>query len=368
MTSIIIYVHDFRVSGVVKDSLMLAAHCAKSHEVTMVAGYGGGFLEEEARSGGYPVHMLHMGAPRAPSRLRAAPALRRWLKRQGKCTFVSMGNMGHATPYWASRGLPHVRKIYRISNEIKRADGIRGMLRTHWMRRLIADADSMPLVGAALAANPLFADALHRGVAVQMASGVDSATAQRMACAPAPNQWMEENIPVVLGIGRLRPQKNFGLLVEAVGLLRRERNVRLILLGEGSAEEQARLQQLSHANGLADSFLLAGKTDNVFCWLARAAAFALPSRWEGSSVALLEAMAVGTPVVASRLAGDAAEVLDHGRYGLLFDGENPAALASAIARQLSADAVTPNARALHYPPPWDRYRDLIERVADNNAS
>lgn len=363
MTRIIIYVHDFRISGVVKDSLMLAEHCAKSHEVTLVAGYGGGFLEEEARSGGYPVHVLHMGSTRAPSRLRAVPALRRWLKAQGKCTLVSMGNMGHATPYWASRGLPHVRKIYRISNEIKRADGIRGALRTYWMRRLIADADSMPLVGAALAANPLFADALHRGVAIQMASGVDSATARCMASAPPPHQWLEEDIPVVLGIGRLRPQKNFGLLVEAVGLLRREQKVRLVILGEGSADEQARLQQRAHTSGLADSFLLAGKTDNVFCWLSRAAAFALPSRWEGSSVALLEALAVGTPVIASRLAGDAADVLDQGRYGLLFDGEDAGALATAIARQLSADAVTPNGRASHYPPPWDRYRELIERVA-----
>lgn len=362
MAKIIIYVHDFRTSGVVKDSLMLAGHCAQSHEVTLVAGYGGGFLEEEARSGGYAVHVLHTGTPRAPSRLRAAPALRRWLKTQGKCVIVSMGNMGHATPYWASRGLPHVRKVYRISNEIKRADGLRGRMRTIWMRRLIADADCMPLVGAALSANPLFADALHRGVAIQMASGVDSASAQEMARAPAPHPWLEDTIPVVLGIGRLRPQKNFGLLIEAAGLLRRERNLRLVILGNGSAEEQASLQQRATDNGLAGSFLLAGETDNVFSWLSRAAAFALPSRWEGSSVALLEAMAVGTPVIASRLAGDAAEVLEHGRYGLVFDGESASALAAAIARQLSDDAVKPGARAEHYPPPWGRYRTLIEGV------
>lgn len=363
MAKIILYVHDFRTSGVVKDSLLLAQHCAQSHDVTLVAGYGGGFLEEEARGGGYAVHVLHTGSPRAPSRLRAAPALRRWLKTQGPCIVVSMGNMGHASPYWASRGLPHVRKVYRISNEIKRADGLRGRLRTLWMRRLIADAHCMPLVGAALSANPLFAEALHRGVAIQMASGVDSASARAMASAPAPHPWLEEDIPVVLGIGRLRPQKNFALLVEAAGRLRKERALRLVIVGNGSPEEQARLHQTALDTGLDGSFLLAGETDNVFCWLSRAAAFALPSRWEGSSVALLEAMAVGTPVIASRLAGDAADVLDHGRYGLLFDGADAGALAAAIARQISQDAVTPGERALQYPPPWDRYRELIEGVA-----
>lgn len=360
MTKIALYVHDFRTSGVVKDSLMLAAHCAKHHEVTLVAGYGTGFLEEEARSGGYAVQILHRHPPRAPSRLRAAPALRRWLMQQGDCVLVSMGNMGHATPYWASRSMPHVRKVYRISNEIQRADGVRGGLRTLWMRRLIADADRMPLVGAALSANPLFADALNHGIAVQMASGVDSAIAREMAAARAPHPWLEQDMPVILGIGRLRPQKNFGLLVEAVGLLRQQRNLRLVIIGGGSTEERTHLGQLARASGIADDFLLAGETDNVFAWLSRAAAFALPSRWEGSSVALLEAMAVGTPVIASRLAGDAADVLCHGQYGLLFDGMDATALAAAIAHQLSTDAVTPGERALHYPPPWGRYLDIIE--------
>lgn len=204
------------------------------------------------------------------------------------------------------------------------------------------------------------ADALERGIAMEMKSGVDSTLASKMATTPSPHAWLEGNVPVVLGIGRLRPQKNFGLLIEAMGLLAQRRRLRLVVIGKGSAEEQAILLRQAHAYGISPSFLLAGETDNVFAWLSRASVFVLPSRWEGSSVALIEAMAVGTPVVASRLAGDATNVLDHGRYGVLFDGENASALADAIEQQLSVNAVAPGERVLAYPPPWELYRQLIE--------
>ncbi|HKR90378.1 MAG TPA: glycosyltransferase, partial [Phenylobacterium sp.] len=125
------------------------------------------------------------------------------------------------------------------------------------------------------------------------------------------------------------------------------RRLRLAIIGGGAAGEQARLAGLARDAGLGDDFLLAGETGNVFAWLKRAAVFALPSRWETSSLALLEALAAGTPVVASRLAGDAAQVLDEGRYGLLFDGHDPDALAKALLAQAVAP-VRPGDRALAY--------------------
>ncbi len=362
MGRLVFYVHDLRTSGVVRDSLSLAAHCAPHHRVTLVAGYGAGFLRDEASGAGYEVHRLHDGRPGALARLVAAPPLRQWLRQQQPCVLVSMGNMGHATPYLASRGLRHVRRIYRISNEIARGDGLRGWLRRHWMQRLVDDAARLPLVGAALAGNPLFASALRQGIAVEMASGVDIPRAQAMAVEPAPHPWLEGEVPVVLGIGRLRPQKNFGLLIDAVARLRQRHRVRLAIIGSGSAQESRALARHAARAGLGDEFLLAGETRNVFCWLTRSRVFVLPSRWEGSSVALLEAMAVGTPIVASMLAGDAPQVLDGGRYGRLFDGISAAALADAIALQLSEQVVRPGERAQSYAEPWSAYRALIEQV------
>jgi glycosyltransferase involved in cell wall biosynthesis len=258
--------------------------------------------------------------------------------------------------------LPHVRRVYRISNEIARADGIRDWLRRGWMRRLIADADLLPLVGAALAANPMFAVAMSQGRAVEVPSGVDLARVRELTHAPAPHPRLEAGIPVVLGIGRLRPQKNFGLLIEAAGLLRAHRPLRLAILGGGSESERASLQLQAERCGLGQDFLLAGETHNVFAWLSRSKVFVLPSRWEGSSVALLEAMASGTPVVASVLAGDARQVLDGGRFGRLVDGSCPRELATAIDQQLSDQVVRPGDRVLQYGEPWERYRQLIDGV------
>jgi glycosyltransferase involved in cell wall biosynthesis len=364
VSRIIIFVHDLRTSGVVRDSMNLAAHCARFHEVTLVAGYRAGFLAGQARAGNFELVCLRDGAGGNAGRvLVAPPLLRRWLRRQAPCVLVSMGNMGHATTYLACRGLRQVRRIYRISNEVARGDGLRGWLRTRWMKLLIDDATRLPLVGAALAANPLFAAALQRGVAVEMASGVDVVRARELAGAPAPHAWLEDEVPVVLGIGRLRPQKNFGQLIEAAALLRRTHRLRLVIIGGGTEVERADLARQALQAGLGADFLLAGETHNVFCWLARARVFALPSRWEGSSVALLEALAVGTPVVASALAGDAAQVLGNGSFGRLYDGEHAEALAQAIELQLSDRVVRPGDRALNYGEPWDAYRALIEGAA-----
>jgi glycosyltransferase involved in cell wall biosynthesis len=232
------------------------------------------------------------------------------------------------------------------------------------MRMLMADAARIPIVGAVLGRNPIFAEAIASGHAIEIASGVDVAHARAMAQAPSPHPWLDEggDVPVVLGIGRLRPQKNFGLLIDAVAQARRERRLRLVIVGGGSAAEAAALAQRAADAGLGADMLLAGETGNVFAWAARAGVFVLPSRWEGSSLALLEAMAVGTPVIASALAGDAAQVLGEGRYGVLVNGADSAELARAILTQFGDDAVRPGDRALDYGLPGAAYARMIDEA------
>jgi glycosyltransferase involved in cell wall biosynthesis len=362
MGNIIIYVHDLRSSGVVRDAMMLADHCAGRHDTTLVAGHGEGFFREEAGRGRHRLAILKDRPSSAASRITAAQPLRRWLRWQPPGVLLSMGNHGHATAYLACRGLGHVGRIYRISNEVTRGDGVRGALRMHWMERLIADAARIAIVGATLRRAPMLARAIERGHAVEILSGVDVDQACALARVPSPHPWFAEDVPVILGIGRLRPQKNFDLLIEAVGAARAERRLRLAILGGGTGDERARLEQCAARVGLGEDLLLAGESANVFAWAARAGAFVLPSRWEGSSVALLEAMAVGVPVIASRLAGDAAQVLGEGRHGLLVGGEDSTELARAILVQLSDYAVRPGDRARAYGLPGAAYLHLAEAV------
>jgi len=361
MRHVYLYVHDLRSSGVVRNAIDFARRLAQDHPTTLVTGYGEGFFGEEAARGPFALQVL---APKegALGRGVAALRLRGWLAKQPGGALMSVGNMGHWTPFLACQGLGHIARIYCISNEVARDDGLKSRTRLAWMSLLIRDAARTVVVGRALRRLPLFARAIAHGHAVELPNGVDNALAARLAHAPAPHAWLEDDVPVVMGIGRLRPQKNFDLLIDAVGRARATRRLRLAIIGGGAPEEQARLERLAQDSGLGGDFLLAGETDNVFAWLSRAAVFALPSRWETSSLALLEALAAGAPVVASRLAGDAAMVLDEGRYGLLFDGHADA-LAVALLAQTRAP-IRPGDRALAYDLTLtnDAYARLIAEV------
>ncbi|HEX7885493.1 MAG TPA: glycosyltransferase [Phenylobacterium sp.] len=361
MRHVYLYVHDLRSSGVVRNALDFAGRLAQDHPTTLVAGFAEGFFHDEAARGPFTLKTLSSGSG---SRLTAALHLRRWLKGRPPGVLMSVGNMGHWTPYFACQGLSHIARIYCISNPVVRDDGLRSAIRLRWMEMLTRDAARIVLVGRALRETDLFARGLRSGLAVELPNGVDLDLATVLARAPPPHPWLAETTPVVVGIGRLRPQKNFDLLIEAMGLARRHRRLRLVIVGGGAASECARLRGLAERAGLGGDFLLAGETDNVFAWLAHAAVFALPSRWEGSSLALLEALAAGTPVVASRLAGDATQVLDEGRYGLLFDGVDADALASALIAQASQSPVRPADRARNYAlsATNDGYAKLVDEV------
>lgn len=340
MRHVIVYVHDLRSSGVVRNAIDHARRIARDHPTTLVAGYDVGLFREEAASGGFALLTL-AGSPGILPRPAAAWRLRRWLGAQPPSVLMSPGNMGHPTCYWATRGLGHVRRVYCISNEITRDDGLRSAVRLRWMAMLARDAARLVLVGTAHRRVGLFARALREGRALEIPNGVDAATARGLASQPAPHPWLEEAVPVVVTIGRLRPQKNIDVLIEAAARARGRRRLRLAVIGGGAPAERDRLNGLAARTGLGDDFLLAGETDNVFAWLARATVFALPSRWEGSSIALLEALTVGVPVIAARSAGDAAAVLEEGRHGLLFDGGDAEALAQALLVQTSDHPLRP---------------------------
>lgn len=132
----------------------------------------------------------------------------------------------------------------------------------------------------------------------------------------------------LLAVGRLTYQKGFDILIDAIpALIQKYPHLTVNICGGGElmADLQAQISDL----GLSDHVKLLGNWSNVAPLLAIADIFILSSRFEGLSRAMLEAMAAGLPVVATKVQG-MEEVITDGVHGLLIASEDPQALSKAL--------------------------------------
>lgn len=140
--------------------------------------------------------------------------------------------------------------------------------------------------------------------------------------------------PRIVAAGRLHPKKGFDILVAALALLRDgwegfgDQAFDCEIAGEG--DERGRLEGLIAEHGLGDRVRLVGWRDDVPAFLATGDVFAFPSYQEGFPLVLLEAMAVGLPVVSSAISGPV-EMIADGVDGALVPPGDPAALVRALA-------------------------------------
>lgn len=141
----------------------------------------------------------------------------------------------------------------------------------------------------------------------------------------------------LLAAASLHERKGLDVLLEALArLARRERRPTLWIAGEGP--QRTALERLAAARGLARQVRLLGARDDVPELLVACDVFVAPSRREGLGIAALEAMALGRPLVASRVGGLAESVLDEAT-GLLVPPGDADALASALERLLDDRAL-----------------------------
>ena len=131
---------------------------------------------------------------------------------------------------------------------------------------------------------------------------------------------------VFLTTARLDPQKGLDLLLRAA---RSVDGARFVIAGSGP--ERGRLEAEAAELGLGDRVVFLGQRDDVPALLAASDGFVLPSRFEGTSLALLEAMALGKPVIASAVPGTDEVVID-GESGLLVRPGDADGLAAALRR------------------------------------
>jgi len=197
--------------------------------------------------------------------------------------------------------------------------------------------------------------------------------------------WLNtDDQKVILGVGRLHPQKDFATLIRALAVLKHSFNtthspnkhsnirknigiskfdLKLIILGEG--EERARLEGLIKELNLEGEVDLPGFADNPYAFMAHCDVYVLSSRWEGLPNTLIEALAVGTPVVATDCPSGPGEILEGGNYGRLVPVSDPPALAEAIVKALTAppnpEKLKARAREFAVEYSAERYLELVER-------
>lgn len=136
--------------------------------------------------------------------------------------------------------------------------------------------------------------------------------------------------PVFLGAGRLHEAKGFDVLIRAFAAVRRENSCRLMILGEGP--DRAALELLATSLGVAGDVSLEGFIKNPYPYMNACFAFVLSSRREGLPTVLIEALALGKPVIATDCRSGPSEILEGGKYGALVPEGNVTALAQAMAK------------------------------------
>lgn len=154
----------------------------------------------------------------------------------------------------------------------------------------------------------------------------------RAAEAPTHPWLSSEQPPVILAVGRLHPIKDLATLIDAFAIVRQQRHVRLLILGDGP--EMSCLRRRTRSLGVSEDVELPGFVANPYPAMRAAAVLALTSRFDSLPAVLIEALALGTPVVATDCPSGPSEILRGGRYGELAPVGAPEPIAAAIIRVL----------------------------------
>lgn len=222
-----------------------------------------------------------------------------------------------------------------ISTEYERARG--------WMARgvyalvpkLYTGADAIIAVSQAAGSDLVRFAGLPSSAVRVIYNPFDLTQIQSRATELTGHHWLAPGEPpVVLAIGRLCEQKDFGCLLRAFVQLRTTHKARLLILGEGELRSELE-DQIAKMGLTADEVQMPGFVANPIAYMARCAVFVLSSRWEGLPGVLIEAMAAGAPVVSTDCLSGPREILEDGRWGTLVPVGDSHALAGEIDRVLS---------------------------------
>jgi len=330
MSRLALFVPDLGGGGAERVMVRLSLGLSDlGHSVDLVLAHKRGpYLAEVPES----VRVVDLGARRLAA---ALPPLLRYLRRERPEVLLATRDDCNVIAALAKR-LSRGNRIYaRASNTLSSACG-EGRMRVvpALSRWLLPRLDGLIAPSQGVADDMAEVLRLPRERIAVIPNPVASDELAARAAEPCGHPWLcGGGKPVLLAVGRLTRQKGFDTLLTAFASVRREVPARLVILGEG--DSRATLETLREELGLADAVDLPGFTPNPYPHMARASLFVLSSRWEGFPNALVEAMALGTPVVATECPSGPREILRGGHTGPLVPVDDAEALARAILTTLA---------------------------------
>ncbi|MEA5388515.1 glycosyltransferase [Haloarculaceae archaeon H-GB11] len=294
----------------------------------------------------------------------ALPGLVRYLRRQNPTTLLSTMDNANVVALLA-RNLSGVdtRVVIRLSNVMKpqSRSSLKGQALDFLVSKTYPDADAIVAVSTDVQTDVESTVGVSADKTNVILNPVDIETINRQKAKSLDEPWFDDDVPVVLGVGRLNEQKQFRTLVSAVANVSADRDCRLVVLGSGPKRKE--LVSLAEQLDIENIVRLPGFVENPYVYMAEADVFALPSAWEGCPNVLLEALACGTPVVATDCPGGSAEILADGKYGLLTPVGDVAkmsdAIHNALDHQIDESVLVDRASEFSTTRVVDRYEELI---------
>ena len=207
--------------------------------------------------------------------------------------------------------------------------GLKYKLMPLWGRWALNSADHIVAVSGGVADDLARVTGIPRDRFRVIYNPVVSDDLYQLATGPIEHPWFQPGEPpVILAVGRLDKQKDFPMLIRAFRHVRDCRAARLMILGEGP--DRHRIEEVVSELSLTEDVALPGSEPNPYRFMSRSAVFALSSAWEGFGVVLVEALALGTPVVSTNCTYGPAEILGNGKYGTLVPVADHQAMAQAL--------------------------------------
>lgn len=200
------------------------------------------------------------------------------------------------------------------------------------IRRLCAQlSDKVVANSSSLACEVKEVFSLDSDVAV-IYNGIDIEDIREKSKEEQNHKWLGAKTPLILAMGYLKDdQKGFSYLLEALEIVNRSKPARLIIIGNGKKEK---LEELSMKLSIRDKTDFFSTVPNPFPYMAKADIFACSSLYEGLSNVILEALALGKPVISTDHKHGADEIIENGKNGILVPIRDPQKMAQAILKVL----------------------------------